>query len=128
MFIVLVSLDMSTLASIFKLFVLLLFFIALLFGAHYFTKWFAKNSINPGKNSNIQIIESKQIVPGKSIVIARIGKKIVSFVLAKEQASMLTELQEDDLTIEEKREVQNISFKEVLQRFKKEDGRNDNQK
>lgn len=114
--------DMSTLASIIKLIVLLLFFVALLFGAHFFTKWFAKNSMVSGKSSNIQVIESKQIVPGKSIVIARVGKKIVSFVLTKDQASVLTELEESDLMIEEKTEVQNISFKDVLQRFKKNDG------
>ncbi len=115
--------DMSTLASIIKLVVLLLFFVALLFGAHFFTKWFAKNAMVSGKSSNIQIIESKQIVPGKSIVIARVGKKIVSFVLTKEHASMLTELEESDLMIEEKTEAQSISFKEVLQHFRKNDGR-----
>ncbi len=114
--------DMSTLASIIKLIVLLLFFVALLFGAHFFTKWFAKNTMSSGRTSNIQIIESKQIVPGKSIVIARVGKKIVSFVLTKEQASMLTELEESDLIIEEKTEAQSISFKEVLQHFKKNEG------
>lgn len=122
MFLFLVNIDMSTLASIIKLFVLLLFFIALLFGAHFFTKWFAKNGLASGKNTNIQIIESRQIAPGKSIVIARVGKKIVSFVLAKEHASMLTELEEDDLMIEEKTETQNVTFKEVLQRFKKDNG------
>lgn len=120
MFLLLLKIDMSTLASIFKLFVLLLFFIALLFGAHFFTKWFAKNSMNSRRNSNIQIVESKQITPGKSIVIARVGNKIVSFVLTKEQACLLTELQEDDLIIEEKTEVQNVTFKEVLQRLKKD--------
>jgi len=122
MFLLLVNSDMSTLASIIKLFVLLLFFIALLFGAHFFTKWFAKNSISSGRNSNIQIIESRQIAPGKSIVIARIGKKIVSFVLTKEHASMLTELGEGDLMAEDKTETQNVTFKEVLQRFKKDNG------
>lgn len=120
MFLLLLKLDMSTLASIIKLVGLLLFFIALLFGAHFFTKWFAKNSMGSGGKSNIQIIESKQILPGKSIVIARIGSKIVSFVLTKEHACMLTELEEDDLKIEEKPEVQNVSFKEVFQRLKKD--------
>ena len=120
MFLLLLKIDMSTLASILKLFVLLLFFVALLFGAHFFTKWFAKNSMNSGRHSNIQIVESKQITPGKSIVIARVGNKIVSFVMTKEQACLLTELQEDDLIIEEKTEVQNVTFKEVLQRLKKD--------
>ena len=120
MLLLLLKIDMSTLASIIKLFVLLLFFIALLFGAHFFTKWFAKNSMHSRRNSNIQIVESKQIAPGKSIVIARVGNKIVSFVLTKEQACLLTELQEEDLIIEEKTENQNVTFKEVLQRLKKD--------
>lgn len=120
MLLLLVTTGVSTFASIIKLIVLLLFFIALLFGAHFFTKWFASNNLIAGKNSNIKVIESKQIAPGKSIVIAKIGNKIVSFVLTKEHASMLTELQEDNLIIEEKTEGHNTSFKEVLQRFKKE--------
>lgn len=120
MLLLLLKIDMSTLASIIKLFVLLLFFIALLFGAHFFTKWFAKNSMHSNRNSNIQILESKQITPGKSIVIARVGNKIVSFVLAKEQACLLTELQEEDLIIDEKTQNQNVTFKEVLQRLKKD--------
>ena len=123
MFLVLTKTDMSTLASIFKLIVLLVFFIALLFGAHFFTKWFAKNSMNTGRHSNIQIIESRQFAPGKSIVIAKIGDKIVSFALTKEHACLLTELQEEDLKIENKAEVQNVSFKEVLQRLKKDAGK-----
>ena len=123
MFLLLLKLGISTLASTIKLLVLLMFFIALLFGAHFFTKWYGKNSLNASRFSNIQIVEMRQIVPGKSIVIARIGKKLISFVLTKDNASMLTELQEEDLTAEEMPGSAAVPFREVLQRLKKGDGK-----
>lgn len=123
MFLLLLKLGISTLASTIKLLVLLMFFIALLFGAHFFTKWYGKNSLNASRFSNIQIVEMRQIVPGKSIVIARIGKKLISFVLTKDNASMLTELQEEDLTAEETPVSAAVPFREVLQRLKKGDGK-----
>lgn len=117
--------QISTLASIFKLIFLLLIFIGLLFAASYFTKWYAKSTMAGGRSSNISIIESKQIAPGKSIVLARIGNKYISFVLTKEHASFLTEIDREELHIEEKVTPQNVSFREVLQKIRKKDDSDD---
>ena len=51
----------STLASAFKLIVLLIVFFALLYGAHLFTKWYAKSNYASAKSANVSLIESKQI-------------------------------------------------------------------
>ena len=110
---------MSTLASAFKLVLLLVVFIALLVGAHLFTKWYAKSGFASPKSSNIKVIESQQLAPGKSIVIAKIGGKYVSFVLFKESAEFLTELNEEDLVFPaEVSEVQNASFMDVFRNVK----------
>ena len=107
----------STLASIIKLILLLIVFIGLLIAAHYFTKWYAKSGHLTSNSSNIAIIESRQVSPGKNIVIAKIGEKYVSFLMMKDNAIFLTDLNQDELSIEEKENTQ-MSFKDVFQNMK----------
>ena len=112
---------MSTLASAFKLILLLIVFIALLFGAHFFTKWYAKSGFVNPKSSNIKIIESQQLAPGKSIVIAKVGGKYVSFVLFKENAEFLVELDEEDLVFQDEISgMQNMSFGDIFKNVKRD--------
>lgn len=111
----------STLASIFKLFLLLILFFLLLVAAHLFTKWFAKSGYANPKSTNISVIESQQLSPGKNLMIAKIGNKYVSFIMFKENAVFLTELDEEDLlisTTNDTTEVSNASFKEILKKLK----------
>lgn len=109
----------STLSNIIRLFLLLILFIALLFGAHFFTKWYAKSGIVHAKTPNIEILESQQLAPGKTILIAKIGSKYVSFLVLKDHATFLTELEESDLVFEEKKEMEPISFKDILKKMSK---------
>ncbi len=104
----------SALSSIIQLILFLILFVALLFGAHFFTKWYAKSGIVHSKTSNIEILESQQITPGKNIIIAKIGTKYVSFVLLKENAEFLTELTKDDLVFAEDKVTEPVSFKDML--------------
>lgn len=108
----------STFASAFKLVLLLILFFVLLLGAHLAAKWYAKSGYTNQKASNIKIIESHQIAPGKSIVIAKIGGRYVSFVLFKENAEFLTELDEEELMIPETKQMQMMSFADVLKKVK----------
>lgn len=109
--------EISTLSSVFKLVLLLIIFFILLYGAHLFTKWYAKSGIVNARSSNISVIESQQISPGKNIVIAKVGNKYVSFVLFKENAVFLTELTEEELIFQSE-EMKNVSFSEILKKAK----------
>lgn len=115
----------STLASAFKLLLLLFVFFALLYGAHLFTKVYAKSGYVNAKSMNISVVESQQLVPGKSIVIAKIGTKYVSFVLTKENATFLTELEEEELHFREEM-PQSASFLEVFRKAKRGNGKDEN--
>lgn len=112
--------EFSTFASAFKLILLLVLFFVLLLGAHLVAKWYAKSGYTNQKTSNIKIIESQQIAPGKNIVIAKIGGKYVSFVLFKESAEFLTELDEEELMIPETKQMQTISFADALKKVKRD--------
>lgn len=109
--------EISMLSSVFKLILLLVVFFILLYGAHLFTKWYAKSGIVNARSSNISVIESQQISPGKSIIIAKIGNRYVSFVLFKENAVFLTELNEEELVFQSE-DMKNTSFSEILKKAK----------
>lgn len=118
--------EFSTLASAFKLILLLVVFFILLYAAHLFTKWYAKSNFVNAKSSNISIIESQQVSPGKSIVIAKVGEKYVSFLMMKENAVFLTELEKEEITFSSPEE-QNMSFSEAFKKVanaKKKNNRN----
>ena len=109
--------EISTLSSVFKLILLLVVFFILLYGAHLFTKWYAKSGIVNARSSNISVIESQQISPGKNIVNEKIGNRYVSFVLFKENAAFLTELNEEELVFQSE-DMKNTSFSEILKKAK----------
>lgn len=113
--------EFSSSASVIKLCLLLVLFIALLYAAHIVTKWYAKSGLVGEKSRNIEIVESKQLAPGKNIVIAKIGSKYVSFIMMKDTATLLTELTEEELEPAMPEAVSNVSFMEVFRNVK--DGR-----
>ena len=110
--------EFSSSASVLKLFLLLILFIALLYGAHIFTKWYVKSGFTGEKGRNIQIVETKQVAPGKNIVIAKIGSKYVSFIMMKDTATLLTELTEEEIEPAMPEAVGNVSFMEVFKNVK----------
>lgn len=106
----------STLASIFKLILLFVIFIGILFAASWFTRWYAESSGMKNRNSNIKIVESVPIGQGKMIYIAKIGEKYIAFAATKDQITVLTELTEDQLEIPPV-EIPTGSFKEVFSKM-----------
>lgn len=110
--------NMSTSASFFKMILLLILFIVILIAAYYCTKWLAKSGFAGRKTSNISVVESQQIAPGKSIVIAKVGKEYVSFILLKDHATFLTKIPEEDLELEDPQQMQMLSFKDVMSKVK----------
>lgn len=110
--------NMSTSASFFKMILLLILFIVILIAAYYCTKLLVKSGFAGRKTSNISVVESQQIAPGKSIVIAKIGKEYVSFVLLKDHATFLTKIPAEDLEIKDPQQMQMLSFKDVMSKVR----------
>ena len=111
--------EFSAFSDILRLILLLIIFVALLFGAHFFTKWYGKSGLIHARTKNIEILESQQLSPGKNIIIAKIGSKYVSFLAGKEHATVLTELSESELDLEKTEETAQVSFRDILQKVSK---------
>ena len=91
----------STFAGIFKLIFLVI-------------KWYANSGLVKNKTNNIEIKESFQLAPGKTISIVRIGEKYVALAQFKDNVVKLAELTEEELILNREVEISDSSFKDVF--------------
>lgn len=104
----------STFAGIFKLIFLVIIFIVILVLSYLVTKWYANSSLVKNKTNNIEIKESFQLAPGKTISIVRIGEKYVALAQFKDNVVKLAELTEEELILNRAVEISDSSFKDVF--------------
>ena len=104
----------STFAGIFKLIFLVIIFIVILVLSYLVTKWYANSGLVKNKTNNIEIKESFQLAPGKTISIVRIGEKYVALAQIKDNVVKLAELTEEELILNREVEISDSSFKDVF--------------
>lgn len=104
----------STFAGIFKLIFLVIIFIVILVLSYLITKWYANSGLVKNKTNNIEIKESFQLAPGKTISIVRIGEKYVALAQFKDNVVKLAELTEEELILNREVEISDSSFKDVF--------------
>lgn len=107
--------------SVVQLITVLLIFILVLVLTYYVTKLTAKLQQGKYKNANVEILETSKIAQTKYIQLVRIGKKYFSYVVCKENVTLLGELAEDDLaeSVKESDNTAAKSFKDIFDRLKK---------
>ncbi len=118
----------STFAGIFKLIFLVIIFIVILVLSYVVTKWYANSGLVKNKTNNIEIKETFQLAPGKTISIVRIGKKYVALAQFKDNVVKLTELTDEELNLIKEDEISDSSFKDVFSNIiksKKKDTKSD---
>ena len=101
-------------AGIFKLIFLVIIFIVILVLSYLVTKWYANSGLVKNKTNNIEIKESFQLAPGKTISIVRIGEKYVALAQFKDNVVKLAELTEEELILNREVEISDSSFKDVF--------------
>ena len=104
----------STFAGIFKLIFLVIIFIVILVLSYLVTKWYANSGLVKNKTNNIEIKESFQLAPGKTISIVRIGEKYVALAQFKDNVVKLAELTEEELILNREVDISDSSFKDVF--------------
>lgn len=115
----------STLASLFKLIALLIVFILILVASYYVTKWYAKSGMIGNRSQNIQVVESFSMGPGKQICILKLGEKYVAVAVCKEKITFLTDLNEEQLSLEAP-PIENTNFKDVFGKMMKQQWKKNN--
>lgn len=83
--------------DILKLILYLLVFIAILYGAYYFSKAVASYSNGFSKSKYMETVDKLTIARDKSIAIVRIGKKNILLGISGDGLKLIQELEEEDL-------------------------------
>ncbi len=107
-------------SSYFQFITMLLVFIAVLVATYFFTKWMAGFQKEKSSSGNIEVIETARISTTKYIQIVRIGSKYMAIAVGQDEVTKLGEISREDLTIREDDPEDNISFKDILEKFKGE--------
>lgn len=74
-------------------------------------------------SSNMELIETYKIAPGKYIQIVRVGKKYLALAVCKDTVTLLSELSEDEIETAKKQEP--VSFKELFEKARKRADKNE---
>ena len=104
--------------SFLDLITVLLIFVFVIAITLFTTKYVANYQKVQNAGKNIEVLETYKIAQTKYIQIVKVGAKYVAIAVSKDTVTLLTELQEEQLTFPEI-ENQGKSFKEVLASFKK---------
>ena len=89
------------------------------------TRWIANYQKGRSVGSNLEVIETMRITGNKFLQIVRAGKKYLVIAVGKDEIHMLTELTEQEMTILREQNTQNPDFKSILEKFGKENAKED---
>ena len=95
--------------------IILIFVLAL---SYVTTKWIANYQKVKNTNNNIEIIEVSKIAANKYIEIVRCGEKYLAIAICKDTVTMLCELSEEQLNLNDESQMKNGGFKELLEKAK----------
>lgn len=114
----LLSMTSNRFDSIVQLITVILIFIFVLAVTYLATKFTAGFQKGRMKNSNMEIVDTFRIGQNKYIQIVRVGNKYYSMVVCKDTVTLLGEISEKELDLEELQLGTTMSFKEILEKAK----------
>lgn len=120
-----ISASMSSRIEAFaQLLTLFIIFVIVLALTYYVTRFVGNYQKSRMAGSNISILETMRISNSKYIQIVKIGSKVFAIAVAKDTVTYLCELSEDELVYNNASSggmlKNNESFKEILEKFKKD--------
>jgi flagellar protein FliO/FliZ len=108
----------DTLDSMAQFMTVLLIFAFVLAITYFTTRWIANFQKKRAFGQNIESIEAYRLTTNKYIQIVKVGEKYLVLAVCKDTVTMLTELNEDQIELNEKKEPVQINFKEILEKAK----------
>ena len=115
----LLALDSSNGINSFAQFLtVLLIFVGVLALTYFTTKWVASYQKGKMMSCNIQVLETFKITQNKFIQIVRIGEHYYAIAIGKDNITMLGELKEEEIHIQEDAGMPKMDFKQLLENAK----------
>ena len=115
----LLALDSSNGINSFAQFLtVLLIFVGVLALTYFTTRWVASYQKGKMMSGNIQVLETFKITQSKYIQIVRIGEHYYALAIGKDDITMLGELKEEEIHIQEDSGMPKMDFKQLLENAK----------
>ncbi len=108
----------STGNSVLQFFTVLLVFIFVLGITFFTTRWIANYQKKQTKGKNIEVIEQSRVGQNKYIQIVKTGDKYVVIGIGKNEITMLTELDSDEIKLPKDGETEGLDFKQAFMKAK----------
>lgn len=108
----------SRFESVWQLISVSIIFLIVLGLSFFTTKWISNIQKKQSFHKNIEVIETFKITTNKYIQIVRTGEKYLVIAIGKDNISMLTQLEKEELTLTLGEEVPQKSFSEILDKLK----------
>ena len=97
----------------------LILFIFVLVITYLVTKWIAKYQKGKTLVGNLEVIETYRIASNKYVQIIRAGSKYLVIAVGKDEVHMLSELTGEQLSFQESKQEQTVSFASVFEKMKR---------
>ena len=95
-----------------QLITVLVVFVVVLAIAAVVTKYIARYQKSLGSGSNVEVLETAQIAPGKYLQLVRLGETYAAVAVCKDTVTMLCQIPEEQIV--RKDMVQEMKFRELL--------------
>lgn len=109
----------SLFQSSMKLFGLIILFVIIIIACYYVTRFVGAKSMGTIRESNIKLIDTYRINQNQCLLIVGVGKRYFLLASNKDAVTLLTELQEDELSVITATGGKNIKFQDVFSAFSK---------
>lgn len=110
----------GSLDSFVQFMTVLILFLFVLVITYVVTRWVSGFQKAQMTGKNMEILEAMRLSNSKYLQIVRTGDKYLVIAVCKDTVTMLTELSADSLSMDEG-EMKGLSFKEILDKMKKQD-------
>lgn len=104
-------------ANVLQLVAVIIVFILVLAATYFTTRFIGKSGMVQSHSKNIEVFETFKIAQNKYIQIIKLGSKYYAIGISKENVNFLTELSDEQLVFSETGEVQQIAFKDIMEKL-----------
>ena len=106
---------LDSFAQFITVFIIFIFVLVMTYGV---TRWISKYQKTQYVGTNIEVVETSRLTANKYLQIVRTGNKYIVIAVCKDTVTMLTELSEEELKLQEVSSGETLDFKTVLASFK----------
>jgi len=104
----------SLFQSSIKLFGLIILFVLIIIACYYVTRFIGSKGMGSIRESNIKVIDTYRVNQNQCLLIVVIGKQYYLLASNKDCITLLTELQEDNLSFVGTTGTKNVKFQDVF--------------